>query len=301
MTGRRFDKFLPYLFFIFLGYCIADLMILSFRDTMLPNSAPPPKPGKPMMDSSSSRGSYNSVISRNVFNSQGIIPDPLVEKGKDPKTQQQKDNEPVPSQLPLNLVGTIVHSNPKKSIANIELKGKNTTLAYIPEREIDKIATLVKVERNKAIIRNLNNNQLEFIEMKSSAKISFTGAKLETSGPVPTSNEVKQVAQGKFEIKRSDVLKYTQDMASVLQQAAMAPKRNVNGEIECFKFLSIQPASIYTQLGFQAGDCIKSVNGETVDSPAKAMELYNALKSSNNIKLGLERDGKDTEFDYTVK
>lgn len=298
MTGRRFDKFLPYLFFIFLGYCIADLLVLNFRDQMLPTTAPPPRPQKNSIDASNSRGSYNTIISRNIFNSQGVIPDPLVEKGKE--NSQQKDSDPVPSQLPLNLVGTIVHSNPKKSIANIELKGKNTVLAFIPDREIDKIATLVSVERGKAIIRNLNNNRLEYIEMRSTSKISFSGAKSE-SAPLPGAGEVKQVSANKFEINRKDVLKYTTDMASVLQQAAMAPKRNANGEIECFKFLSIQPGSIYTQLGFQNGDCIKSVNGELVDSPAKAMELYNALKTSNNIKLGVERDGKDSEFDYTVK
>ncbi len=298
MTGRRIEKFLPYLFFIFIGFCIADLVILSFRDRMLPNQAPPARPKRSLNENLLTSGSYSSVVSRNIFNSQGIIPDPLVEKGKE-NTQQQKDNDPVPSQLPLTLTGTLVHTNPKKSIANIELKGKNSVLAYIPDREIDKIATLVSVERNKAIIRNLNNGRLEYLEMSSTTKISFSGSKVQKISP--TSNEVMQVAPNKFEIKRSDVMKYTTDMASILQQAAMAPRRNANGDIDCFKFLSIQPGSIYTQLGFQNGDCLKAVNGEVIDSPAKAMDMYNALKSSNNIKIKVERDGKDNENDYTIK
>lgn len=298
MTGRRFEKFLPYLFFIFLGYCIADLALLSFRDRMLPDQAPPARPKKSSLDEMPSRGTYNSIITRNIFNSQGTIPDPLVEKGKE-NQQQQKDDAPVPTQLPLSLVGTIVHSNPKKSIANIEIKGKNTVLAFIPDRDIEKMATLVSVERNKAIIRNQSSGRLEFIEMKSISKISFTGAK--PAAATPVSNEVQQVAPNKFELKRSDVLKYTTDMASVLQQAAMAPRRNANGEIECFKFLSIQPGSIYTQLGFQNGDCIKAVDGQAVTSPSQAMDMYNALKNSNNIKLKVERDGRDNEYDYNIK
>jgi general secretion pathway protein C len=126
---------------------------------------------------------------------------------------------------------------------------------------------------------------------------------LQGSKPPPSGGggDVAQVAPNKFEIKRADLLKYTNNMASILQQAAMAPRRNANGEIDGFKFLSIQPGSIYSQLGFQNGDTIKGVNGEKVDSPAKAMELYNALKTSNSIKLTIERDGRDTDMDYTVK
>src|SRR6185312_3375886 len=164
--------------------------------------------------------------------------------------------------------------------------------------DIDKLATLTKVERNRILFHNLNNGRLEFIEMKSEGqKINLQGAKPVGNGK----SDVAQVAPNKFEIKRSDVMKYTGDMASILQQAAMAPARNSNGEIVGFKFLSIQPGSIYSQLGFQNGDTIKGVNGEKVDSPAKAMELYNALKTSNAIKITIERDGHDTDMDYNVK
>ncbi len=36
-----------------------------------------------------------------------------------------------------------------------------------------------------------------------------------------------------------------------------------------------------TKLSLKRGDVIKSVNGEPVDSPAKAMELYNELEKSD--------------------
>lgn len=293
------EKFLPYLFFIFLGYCLADLLILNYRDLMLPSQPPPARPKRSSSLDSNNRGAYNSIISRNIFNAEGTIPDPLTAEGKEAK-KPREDMPPVPSQLPLGLVGTIVHSNPERSIANIEVRGKNLVLPFTINHEIEKIATLTKIERNKVFLRNLNNNQIEFLEMKSTSKISFSGSKPAAAEALKASGEVKQVAPNKFELKRSDVLKYTSDMASVLQQAAMAPKRGANGDIEGFKFLSIQPGSIYTQLGFQNGDVIKGVNGEAVDSPAKAMELYNTLKNSNNIKIKVEREGRDTDFDYNV-
>jgi general secretion pathway protein C len=294
-----FEKYLPYLLFIFLGYCIADVVILNYRDRMLPTQPPPARPPHTDTDSTVSRGAYNTVISRNIFSSDGLIPDPLMAAGE--SKRKDNDSAPVPSSLPLALKGTIVHSIPAKSIANIELRSKSQVLAYSIGRDIDGLATLVSVERNKAIFRNTNNNRLEYIEMKAEGgKISFATAK--PSGAIPDGKgDIAQVAPNKFEIKRTDLQKYLGNMSAILQQASMIPRRGANGEIECFKFVSIQPGSVYTSLGFQNGDCIKGVNGEKIDSPQKAMEAFNNLKDASRIKILSERDGRDQESDYTVK
>jgi general secretion pathway protein C len=296
-----FEKYLPYLLFIFIGYAIADVVILNYRDLMLPTQPPPARPPKSLHDNIVSKSTYSSVISRNIFSSDGIIPDPLVPAGQSGRPLE--DAAPVPSSLPLALKGTIVHSDPKKSIANIEVRSKNQVLAYSVGRDIEGLAVLQKVERTRVIIRNSNNGRLEYLEMKlEGGKISFNGAKAPAAGPVAGGKtDVAQVAPNKFEIKRSDLQKYLSDTASILQQASMIPVHGPSGEIEGFKFIGIQPGSIYTQLGFQTGDVIKAVNGEKIDSPAKAMELYNALKNSSNINITTSRDGRDQDNSYTVK
>ncbi len=294
-SGFDIRKFLPWLLVLLFAYFAADLIIIKLRPYMLPNEAPPARGSRQNRAQLFDRTGLSTITSRNIFNEGAQIPPALVPAGQERATE---DAAPVPSGLPLTLVGTLVHSNPEKSIATIEVKSKTVTVALRVGKDIPGIATLVRVERNKAIIRNLGNNRLEFIEIKQANKLAFNSAKPMTNS---TSNEVKVTGQNRFEVNRADVLKYTSDMASVLQQAAMQPRRNANGEIECFKFLAIQPGSIYTQLGFQVGDCLKGVNGEKIDSPAKAMEMYNALKTSNNIKINVERDGRDQENDYTVK
>lgn len=290
-------RFYPWLIVLLLAYFAADLIIIKLRPYMLPSEPPPIHAQNGRPQHFFDRSGLNTVTSRNVFAEDGVIPPPLVAQGQQ---QEQKDAAPVPSGLPLNLVGTLVHSNPEKSIATIEVKAKQMTLALRVGKDIPGIATLVGVERNKAIIRNLNNNRLEYIEIKQSSKLTFTGSK--PAAPAATGKEeVRVVGQNRFEVNRSDVLKYTSDISSVLQQAAMQPVRDANGEIKGYKFLAIQPGSIYTQLGFQVGDLLKGVNGEKIDSPAKAMELYNALKTSSTIKIQMERDGRDQDNDYTVK
>ncbi len=292
-----FEKLYPYLLAIFIGFCVADLVILEYRDLMLPQSAPPSRPRSNATESFVGRGTYNNIVSRNIFSSDGVIPDALMVKGQD----KQKEEAPVLSSLPLTLIGTLVHSNPEKSIASIEVKSKNQILPFRVHNDIAGIASVISIERQKVIFRNTNSNRLEYIEMKKEGnKVSFdSGAK----APVAQGNkEVQKVDDNNYIIKRADLLKYTSDLSSVLMQARAVPNRVPGtGEINGFRLLDIQPGSIFEQLGLQKMDVIKGVDGTPVDSPAKAMELYNALKSSPKLGLQIERNGKTETKNYNIQ
>lgn len=296
-----FEKWLSYLLFVFIGFVVADLLILSYRDLMLPNQTPPPRPKKVLNDNMLGRGAYNTMISRNIFSSDGVIPDALIAKGQDPNKIEEA--APVPSQLPLTLVGTLVHSNPDKSIAAIEIKGKNQTLSYTPKRNIENMATLLKVERQKIIFRNLNSNVLEYIEMKpfGNQKVAF-GATAPTAPTTGGGGDVKNMGDNKFTIKRADLQKYLNDLSSILMQARAVPSRDkVTGEVNGYRIVDFQPNSIFSQLGIQRMDLIKGVNGETVDTPQKAMELFNMFKSAPEIKMTVERGGRTEVLQYNIQ
>ncbi|WP_413587299.1 type II secretion system protein GspC [Bdellovibrio sp. HCB274] len=292
-----FEKWYSYILFIFIGYCVADLAILSYRDRMLPQTAPPAHPKAPPVSSSVSSGFYNNITSRNIFASNGLIPDQLVDKNKG--AAEQKEADPVPSQLPLNLIGTLVHSIPEKSIASIEIRGKNQVISYSAGKEIEGMANIVRIERQKVIFRNLNSNRLEYIEMKKEGgKLNFAAAK----APSTSSGEVKKGNDNNFTLSRATLLKYTNDLSSILMQARAVPNREPGtGNINGFRVLDMQPGSIYEQLGIQRMDVIKSVDGNPVDSPAKAMELYQTLKNNNKVVLQVERNGKNETMTYNIQ
>ena len=287
------EKFYGIILALFIGYCIADLTILNVRDLMLPNQAPPARPKRQNFELAPSRSSYNTIASRNIFSIQGTIPDELIAEGQ----ERQKEEVPVLSGLPLNLIGTIVHSNPAKSIATIEIKSKNLTLSFSPEKEIENIANVIKIERGKVIIRNLNNSRLEFLEMKTGAKLNFGVS--QTAEP---SGDVKQIAKNKFEVNKTDLQKHLSDLPNLLQQARTVPHRNPStGEIDGFTLLDFQPDSVFSQLGLQKMDILKGVNGEDITTPAKAMELFNTLKGAKSITVEFERNGKKEKNSYTIK
>lgn len=290
-----FEKWYPYALFVFIGFCIADLSILAYRDLMLPQSAPAARPKHMQTDTSVSRGAYNTISGRNIFAANGVIPEALQDKNK---PDEQREADPVLSQLPLTLIGTLVHSNPEKSIAAIEVKGKNQVISYTPGKEIEGMASITKVERQKVIFRNLNSNRLEYIEMKKDQKLAFGGAK---PAAASAGKEVQKVGDNNFTLKRADLLKYTNDLSSILMQARAVPNRDPStGNINGFRLLDMQPGSIYEQLGLVRMDVIKSVNGTPVDSPAKAMELYQTLKNDPKVSIQIERNGKNENLQYNI-
>jgi len=295
-------KLYRWLWLFLVAWFIADSLLIYLKPFTFPPVVQFEKKRKPNIVRNGALD-FQFLVAKNLFSAETSIPDSLKDlqnRDKKPEGESQKnDDTPVPSLLPLTLLGTIVHSNPEKSIANVELKSKNLTMAVRVGHSIVKLAKLEAVERGRAYIRNLSTGRLEYIELKDVGQLRFSSAS-KTVG-AETTGEVKQVAPNKFEVSRAEVNKYTSDLSNVLQQAAMIPVRGSSGEIQGFRFVNIQPDSIYTQLGFQVGDVIKSVNGEFVDSPAKALELYNALKGSNSIKLTIERNGQEQDIEYNIK
>ncbi|MGE0527056.1 MAG: type II secretion system protein GspC [Bdellovibrionales bacterium] len=295
-TRPPFEASYLYILAVFAGFLIADLSVLYVRPAMLPTQPPPRKPIRAPRNVITDASQYSQVSERNIFNQDGKIPPPLTSEGGE---GAPVDNEPVLSQLPLSLEGTLVHANPARSVASIMLKTKNETHALSPEQEIEGLARVVRIERRKVIIRNMNNNRLEFIEIPKDTAVTF-GVK-DPAVPV-RGEEVLRKGEFDFTMKRTDITKYTADLGGILQQARMVPNivPGSGGQVEGFRFVAIEPNSIYEKLGFKPMDVIKSVNGEAVNSPTKAMELYNALKSEGRINLTVERNGRNETFTYNI-
>lgn len=294
-SKRPLETVSIYLLLAIVGFFAADLTILSFRDRILPSVPPPAKNQRIAAIRRPDRETYNVVLSRNIFNADQKIPDPIGGNAAQP----ERNADPIPSSLPLQLVGTIVHANPYRSIATVNLRNKNEQVPVKVNGVIpDNLATVTKIERNRVIFRNNMTQILEFIEMKENAKISFGASQPK---PSRTNGDVLQRGEGEFELKRDTINRLTSNLGDLLQQATAVPRMGRDGQIECFNIANIQSGSIFEQFGIQKGDCIKSVNGERIDSPAKAMELYNALRgNASNISLGIERGGRDENFNYTI-
>lgn len=269
----------------------ADLTIMYFRDKMIPTSAPPARPSPPIQQISTMRNQYDIIARRNIFNSDGLIPAALSQ----PETidgEKGFEGPASPTSLPIQLIGTIVHKNPAKSVATLEVRG-GKILPFVPNDDMEGLGVLLRVERKRAIFRNNQNGRNEYIDIKDKSAIQF-GLRSERGSEAPAAE------QKDFSVPRTEVNNYIRNLPELLQQARAEPNILPGGKIDGFKVLDIMPGSIYEKLGIRVGDVIKGANGIQIDSPAKAMELYQQLRNSNRITIDVERNGSKETLTYTI-
>lgn len=293
-----YERFYIYIFLFFMSWMIADLVVLHLRSTLLPNQLAPARPQVPGLAMNQKNTNYGSITSKNIFNRMGDIPPPY---GTKPSNgEKQEDAAPVLSSLPLTLVGTIVSSNEDRSIATVELKSQNKIIPVGKSDSIEGMATVEKVERGRLVFRNANTNQLEYIELAKEGDLAFGSARGQTA-KVSTGSEVSSKSETEFELARDTINKYTSNLTETLQQAVARPNINAAGVVDGFKIIDMQPGSIYEKLGLKRNDVLKEVNGDTIDNPAKAMQMFNTLKNSDEIRITVDRNGRPTTLIYNIR
>ncbi len=102
---------------------------------------------------------------------------------------------------------------------------------------------------------------------------------------------VRQVADNRYEIDRNVIDSTLSNLNTIATQARIVPSFK-NGVANGFKLFSIQPGSIYSSIGIENGDVVQRVNGYEINSPEKALELYQKLKESGHVTIELERGGQ---------
>lgn len=287
-----------YILLAFVGYLAADYGTTYVRMSMLPvGGITRAQGGKGMSLRKQKQVSiFSSVKDKNIFNADHFVPDSMSEKTTEEGGAGEVEVAPVLTSLPLKLVGTIIHGAREKSVATVQVSGKDLQ-AVIASDEVEDMARIRDIQRFKVIFRNLRNRKLEYIEIKEESKIRMgvasKGAK-KKFGTVEKTN---------FTFQRKDINKYLENLPKVLQDAKAVPyvAPGAGGEVSGFKLVAIKSGSIYETLGLKRGDIIKGVNGESVDTPQKAMELYQALKSAESIQLEITRGGSPTTLNYTVE
>ena len=260
---------------------------------MLPTHTPPKVTSTSRHTTTASISKYRPTEKTNLFSSEGVIPPALnAEAGKQ---EESFDGPAVKTNLNIELLGTIVHADERKSIATISNGQKGSSLRI--NEEMDGLLEVIQIERKKVTFKNLNSKRREYVEIPEDIKIAIALNKPKPRGPIIKDDSDE--SNVKMTISRDEVNKYTSDLFTTLKQARVVPHRE-NGELVGFKFVSIRPNSVFQKLGMKNGDIITSVNGEKITSPAQAMETYQALRESDNVQLGTIRGGKKRTTDYNI-
>lgn len=255
---------------------------------------PPPRPARMgSLNRSKTIGDYEGIFTRNLFNSQGLIPgeeDGQGGNGFDP------GGTPIRTTLPLNLIGTIIMKNELRSIATIEDKTASQVYPVRIDDEIPGKIRVLKIEPKKVIFLNFSSSRREFIDLPDDVPLTNP---ILTPGKVSAGPGIERVASNQFSVSRNEVDKALADFNNILTQARAVPNFE-NGVPAGYKLFQIVPGSIYDKLGLQNGDVIAGLNGQPINDPAKAFELLSELKTSSHMELQVKKDGRPSTYVYDI-
>jgi general secretion pathway protein C len=236
-----------------------------------------------------------------------------------PRTCSDLRAPPVATSLRAQLVGGIVADDARWSTAVIVDTGSRETRTYGIGEPIQG-ASLLSVERIKddrdatgrgvrvvAIV--CNQGRKEYVDYETGGgggpnvgvapapPPPFAGAA--AAAPGPGADGVKKTADNKYEVQKSVIDGALSNLNAIATQARIVPSFK-NGVANGFKVFSIQPSSFYSSIGVENGDVIQKINGYEINSPDKALEIYQKLRESRHITVDLERNGTTIRKEYNV-
>jgi general secretion pathway protein C len=250
-------------------------------------------------------------------------PDAAEQAAKAPPRENCRDRAvtPVKSGLRAQLIAGVVSDHPTSSIASItDLNTRETRVYGVGDVLMG--ARIISIERLrdekdatgagfKVVAIVCNGGQKEYVDFEpgdgtgapapvAAATPVGPPAEAEPAGGTPNAAEgVKKLADNRYEVKRAFIDGTLSNLNNVATQARIVPSFK-NGVANGFKLFSIQPGSLYSAIGVENGDVIQRINGYEINSPDKALEVYQKLRESSHITIEIERNGQVVRKEYNV-
>ncbi|MDT8422021.1 MAG: type II secretion system protein GspC [Desulfuromonadales bacterium] len=195
----------------------------------------------------------------------------------------------------LKLFGTVVAAERSQALLEVNKELK----LYSLDEEIPGGGSIEEIQRNQVTIRNRDQSLTTLMLYDQEALPSrVTPSRVETSRG--TVGEVKEVGDNRWLISRNTIESVRENFADQLRLAQMQP-RTLDGKTDGFLIRRINPRSLLVKLGLQRGDVIIDVNNIRLDSPEKALQVFQQLREARQISVAVERNGQPMSFSYEIE
>ncbi len=245
----------------------------------------------------------------------------------EPTPETKPTGELTESTLPINLMGTFVSSLTEYTYATLQIEGE-PKIASLGSEYLDGKAKVVKIARGHIVLRE--DQAYTFIRLWADKTAQAGPSPMGPGGPmtpgrpggplgkpVPTpgttpppvaelgdtmnpSEGITKTGAYDYTLDRKMIDKQLADISKLQSEARVVPHYQDN-QYQGFKLVGVRPGSLYRAIGIRSGDIVKSVNGTAIDSPTKALELFEQLKSSSQIAVEIERRGQPKTLNYNIQ
>jgi general secretion pathway protein C len=234
--------------------------------------------------------------------------------------------------LAIGLAGTMVSSSPNWSIAILHNPSTNKTEFARQGSKVLGQAEVIRIQRNRVLIDrggtiecirpasvreaaqqrqqqagSQANNRDSNTRTRTARSARSRGSSNDDDSGSGGSTEarvrqgVSKTGDNSYSIERSALNEVLQNQEVLREQAPRVQPHYRNGRPNGFRLNGLSSDSIFSEIGIRNGDVIHAVNGEVVDSPQKAMQLYQSLMSSNRVELTVERRGQRETLTYQIQ
>jgi general secretion pathway protein C len=253
----------------------------------------------------------SGILGRNVFCSTCEKATETPNKQAEGNGDTQPNNDaPVKSSLSLKLIATLVSEDDKEwSFAAILDTTDNRTRLYGIGAKLPGDAVLTDVLDRRALLQNNNRNEYLDLEVGSSGPdnpkspvdpvVSFRPTGM-NSLEEEVGKSIRKVGEGKYEVERSALNKVLANTTLLARSARIVPSVK-DGQPNGFKLYAIRPGSLYSMLGMFNGDTINAINGNSITTPDKALEIYTKLRNASHLTISFTRQAKTLTHDYTIR
>lgn len=261
--------------------------------------APPPASGAGAARTVATPGKlaltdYEVILKRDIFDPAGAGRETLFGSST---TDTATSAAPVHSRQDLTLIGTITDGAHSLALLMV---GKESRVLRLDE-DLAGGGTLVAVRRNEADIRFADGSVQTLQIPREGAKNARGPGNHIASAPArgAPGGQVRALGDNRFVVSRAEVEKARSNIGELLKQARMEPNL-VNGQTNGFVVKMIQPNTLLAQLGLRVGDVVTRVNGVELNSPEKALQIFQQLREARRLSVDLTRNGKPLSLQYEV-
>jgi general secretion pathway protein C len=111
---------------------------------------------------------------------------------------------------------------------------------------------------------------------------------------------IQQTAENEFTVPKTEVDSALENMSQLFTQIRAVPHFE-GGQSIGFRLFAIRRGSLFDRIGLKNGDIIRSINGNEMTDPSKAMGLLSQLRDSNNLDVEITRNQQPQKLTYSIQ
>ncbi len=192
----------------------------------------------------------------------------------------------------LVLIGTVVAG--EDSLALIKSGAKAGIFKL--EEELAPGVVVSEIGRKLVVLRDHGNRRELPLKQRKGASARL----VKQRNSAAAKQGIVAVDESRWKISKAVADNARANLNSLLQTARMIPQVK-NGKTIGFKLVELEKGSLLEKIGLRVGDLIVEINQVELNSPEKALQIFQQVREASNISLGLMRNGQPKTFEYSFE